>query len=563
MKAVTTAGVATRRVAGQSQGHRMRALVLLARIIGRKHGIEVVFDPGVATAMTDGKVITLPVISSLGDDDHASLIEGLVDHEAMHCRFTDFDVVKEHHSPILRSLTNLFEDVWGEREQAKIYPGCFVNILKSIEVMIDLGMYAGPSQTQAEPIGVVWQNWLIAALLARHYTNERMGRFAEQYRQLVTDRLGPSLVHKIWLTACEVDHVRSTAEAFSLARKVLDLLQGQSGGEGSANQELAQEILDSCAAPADLGEMILAALGGQGKAGSTADDGSHAVLVSAGCGTVDSGGGTKGGGTWAGECKCPEVQKLTDPTLQVAAIEAARPIEIKLGTKLEGLLESRIEAEVGYRRSGRSVASRRLPGLRVGRTAVFERTEEVDGIDTAIALLVDLSGSMWYDYAGTSRGGVPHSDRRVTSCVAVAYAACQVLDRLSIPFQMAGFGDHFMSIKSFHDAWPRAKQLGMAESLGGTALDKALWRLGEDLLVRDEARRVIVFVTDGEPNSGDSALAVMNELAGCGVEFAPLFVGGEGTGFESRLQHQGWKVARAACPQDLSRAFFEAVECAF
>ena len=128
------------------------ALAATASILGHKHGIEVVLDPRANTASTDGKRITLPVVTTLGNEDHVALIEGLVDHEAMHVRHTDFSVLQNGtFSPLVASLGNLIEDVWGEREQAVIYPGCARSIRKSMEVMIKLGWYRGPGDDPVLP----------------------------------------------------------------------------------------------------------------------------------------------------------------------------------------------------------------------------------------------------------------------------------------------------------------------------------------------------------------------------------------------------------------------------
>ena len=114
----------------------VRSLALLARMIGQKSGVEVVFDPRAQTASTDSKKVTLPVVRNIGSEDEAMLIVGLVDHESAHCRHTNFEMIPANQVEMI--IWNTIEDVWIEREQAKAYPGCFRNIVGSMEVMTKL-----------------------------------------------------------------------------------------------------------------------------------------------------------------------------------------------------------------------------------------------------------------------------------------------------------------------------------------------------------------------------------------------------------------------------------------
>lgn len=648
-----------------------RALALLARIIGRRHGVEVEFSPFADTASTDGKKITLPVVSNLGTDDHAILIEGLLDHEAMHCRFTDFEVALGKLEPLVASLTNLIEDVWGEREQGKIYPGCARNIRRSMDVMIRLGWYRGPAAGAQEPPPTMMTNFLINGLLARLYQSQVLDGFARQYRKMLAGVLGEDLVRRIWETACKVDRVSSTSQALALAKEIVALLRqamppespqpsaanagqgsggqsssasssgsgqsnpgdaggsgqpgatsadgsqtGQSGSSpgngsqpsagspgdgsnaqqpggagtsagagggaggpqgqahGSAGSDDAQrkgdairQILGASAdqlASGDMGDRLLAALNGQGKAGKSADDASHASLNGGRRQMSNAAGGPDAGYPLAAPQQA-ESDAFRYKLYNQAAIAMSRGIEVKLGTKLESLLEARTDSFVLHKRAGRRLDARRAPRLSLGKLDVFRTVEEGTEIDTSVQILIDCSASMLNNFAGTARvaGDIPLDETRIVAAAAVAYAAAQVLDKHDVPFAVACFGSRHLRLKSFDARWPVARKLALTDSLGGTATDCAVMRIADDLVLRQEARKLVVLVTDGEPHDEPASVAVMNEVRRLGIEFAVLFIGAQGYKFQRLLKADGYTVARALTRESLASSFFEAVESAF
>jgi hypothetical protein len=548
------------------------------------------------------------LISNLGTEEHAILVEGLIDHEAMHCRFSDFEAFRGL-SPIVASLANLLEDIWGEREQSKIYPGCSHNIRRAVKVMLRLGWF-GPSTGTNESPASVMMNFLINGLRARVYKFSEISGFADQCRSLLESMLGSDLVTQIWGAACKVDDVMSTFQAITLAKEIIALLeqsispnpaQGANGqektsnqlasGEGAAKVEgksaspslggevqpvdehtcqdqmsveeekrkdnAIKQILDAVAgqfANGDMGDRLMAALSGEGKAGMNAYQTNHAE---------NGAGGSRPDG---GQSGYTDVQpKLVDRIVKKqhhhAAVALSRSIEVKLGTKLESLLEARTDSFVLHKRSGHRLDSRRAPRLSVGKTDVFRKVEEDMELDTAVFMLVDCSVSMFADFMGKNDASPQES--RVVAAVAVAYAAAQVLNKHDIPFGMACFGEKHLPLKSFSDKWGSVRQFGMTDSLCGTYTDSAVMRITADLIPRDEARKLVILVTDGEPLDHTGTLAVMNEVRMLGTEFSVLFIGTGGEQFEKKVKGDGYFVARATTQEYLAVSFFEAVENAF
>lgn len=598
----------------------IRALVALARIVGKRHGLEVVFDRQVKTAATDGKRVYLPVISNLGNEDHATLIEGLLDHEGGHCRHSDFDFLRTMKgSPLLFALQNVFEDVWMEREQARIYPGCARNIRKAMVVMMELGWF-GPPKPDSQHPGSVVTNFILMGLRARWFNLDELDDAAEQHRQHAISILGEELVGKIWDVSLKVDSASSTSDAFDLASQIIELLtqaaaqaeenpqqepeqeqqdeQSEDGGssssaagqpddvdqadeaagaeaenaggsdnaspssDSSAGDEVGEgaslpsgqsvrtdvirDVLDASAeeiGSTELADRILEALSDEEKAGATADSTDHADIETE-FGEVPP---------RLGSAETHEADRLVE--------EISRPIEVRLGTQLESLLETRTDCTVTLKRAGRKLASSRIPGMRMGRLQAFVSREEGDGIDTVVAVLEDNSGSMKWDF--TAEWSDDLAPRRITSAAAVAFSLSQVLDRHSIPFALYGFGSRFCAYKRFEQSWTKCKRHTLCDSLGGTHTDYAVMRVSDEILARPESRKLIVLVTDGAPARPLETVAAMTEARSLGIELAVVYIGEGEAEFNEMLKDAGYPVAAALSRDELSKAVFTAVKSAF
>ena len=528
-------------------GNQTLALAALASIIGHKHGIRVTFDPSASTASTDGKNLTLPVVTTLGSEDHAALITGLVDHEAMHIRHTDFDVLRKgNFSPLVRSLGNLIEDVWGEREQAVIYPGCARSIKESMVVMIKLGWYRGPTDDPEQP-SMLFTNWLLHALLARWYKLPELETMAVAYRQKADAVFGADLSNQIWTKTLEVDGVKTTEAGHNLAQSLADLLQSamkdqkQEQRNSSAIQQTVNAQSDDCAAT-DFGSRVCGALGAEGVAGP----GNGQAEPKSVQGTASM---------------SQRVEEDEDRQTQEDAEVLARPVIVGLGNKLDLLLQSKVEEHSEHRRHGRKLDTRRLAGIKLGKTDVYKHTDEEEGINTAVKLILDISGSMQANFDGMVIKDSP--DRRILSAAAAIIAAGQVLERHSIPFSVDLFGSVVYEFKTFEQSWRKQRSNLMTFNGGSTNLYAALKTCLVQLLSRTEMRKQIILATDGDPNYAEEALAIMNLMRKHGIMFSIVFIGGSGRNFEMELKREGYPISRVNSHDALATSFFEALRNAF
>lgn len=711
-----------------------RALALLARIIGRQHGLEVVFSDRAQTASTDGKRITLPLLANVGSEDHSALTWGLVDHESAHCRFTDFSVELGKLPQLVAALTNVLEDVRIERMLALSYPGCALNIRKALRVMMTLGWFRGPDPTKPTSLANAFVNFILLDLRSRANEVEEFKVFAQGFRDLLEPVIGFEMFDRIQMTSHKVYWAQSTKDACAIAHEIADLLreaaqqlaeqqqpqQGDQGqksegdGQSGAHQDQQQGQDDQSGPPQGSGSPQAGtgssedtdgdpeqsgdpgqadgspqATGGpedgESEEGQGGPDQSGSPQQSDGApgagkseddqgdpdqsgGPDTSGGASQGNGNSqpqagqpgagdgdeqadAAAPQDPRIKgiedilnacgddlitgELADSILdalkgenkagadldeevashamtlskdrysrrpfealapvnfedlnaffqahQLAAVDMSRGIGIKLGNKLEELLEARTDTFEVRKRSGHRVVNRRVSQVPLGKLDVFRSVEEEDSPDTVVLMMLDDSGSMFFTFDGRAHvdmqpngasspvtadeirrlSAVKPEQTRAVCANAVAYAAAQALDKHDIPFSLVAFGDGLMPIKSFDERWGSCRsRRGMLRDLGGTQTDCALLGLIEPMALREESRKLVVLVSDGCPNDEESLIAVMSEARLYGVEFAMLFIGDEGQVLEMKLMELGHQVARAKSADALASSFFDAVKAA-
>lgn len=520
---------------------RARSLSLLAAIIGRKHGVRVEFRAG-HSASTDGKVIYLPMLSADATEDDALLLEGLLDHEAGHCRLTDFDFMalkstqKELKAKaLLFPLFNMIEDVWMEREQAKIYPGCFRNIKRSVEVMIDRNLYGG-RVIESNSAADAMRGYLLHGLLARLYENPRLEDFAKSHRGGLVSLVGERLTTAMWETALEVDKVKTTSEAFELARKLLVLIEMERNMKSTPppQKRLLEQMMQEVPSGGDIATMIEEAL-------------------------------TKNGATEMNNPNMPVLGHLRTIRaaeehlydIRLPLTELARPVAIRLGTRLESVLEAKTECETSYRRSGRRLGSRKVVGLTLGNLTAFSNREEGDGLDTALCILGDLSGSMFAPMPTEPElnAVLPHAYAK-TAMLAVG----DVLDRFDVPFMVSAYGETIFDIKTFDDSWRKRKVFLDLHDAGFTMTAEALSHIGVAFAQRQEKRKLALLLTDGNANENSLVIPAMNELARIGVEFAVIFIGDGGKLLEDLIREAGYPVQRVEEASDIAKVTFEAIK---
>ena len=599
-------------------------------MIGRRHGVHVRFANVKTASTTGKMEITLPVLPDVAPAEHEALVIGLLDHEICHVRRTDFRYLSSSRPPLTHCLWNIFEDIWIERVHARQYPGAFENIKTSVLLLqkMDPTWYGPLNDVQGtQPPGPaeLLVHWMLRWTCGRHYNFPIFVRNSEAYRNKLETLVGAAVIDEIEQLAgqCLTSCVESTASAVQLAEQVMELLKQHQAAADDASQRSEQSSgegndADGAASGAGQGQVVdaeaeaiaqaLAEMIGASKDNCPTTDLADKISeflkehtdpeatfqVPAALNQAPRDGKSTG---------IPKMTGAAEPDPLVS--EAVRILRAGLGLRLESYLEAFVENETMYAARGRKLAPRRLSGLRTGKMTIFQKDTEGEAIDTAMGILVDVSSSMFsLDTSGlgiASSGENPRYTKAMWSAdpaslaqrrgyemwlllklaqegsindlalppavmaAAIGFALGSCIDRFEIPFSLNYFGSSALCVKDFDDLWRRCST-PFVRDLSCTELLEPAILLGRSLALRGETRKSLAVITDGDPSEREACAIALAEVQKLGVDVVILFVGEQGTEFETLLHEQGLQVFRVGvrqmgqAPQVIVRALQRSME---
>jgi cobalamin biosynthesis protein CobT len=190
--------------------------------------------------------------------------------------------------------------------------------------------------------------------------------------------------------------------------------------------------------------------------------------------------------------------------------------------KLTKLLMSRAVNSVVYGKCEGEIDDDELWSVETGNDRIY--CQEVDGesIDTAISLLVDMSGSM---------GGGRDSGAWYAMCALIGLG--ETLSQLRIPFEIIGFHSHqyppqienydaknircveceYVVFKSFKEKFRQTRaNLGAVHGYGLNIDHEAVISAAKRLAQRPERRKIMFVLSDGKPNCLEISRNVLGNL---------------------------------------------------
>ena len=524
----------------------------LGSILAGKVGASVKFAD-VPTAMTDGTTVYLSSRLKTGaTEDEAHILRGFLAHEILgHVRNTNFKKMVEwrtkHNSPLASSIENIIEDGRIERAAWSIFPKVRSILNKCVDALVREGKVFQPLDQNDPPEAI------ITALLLLHVRKD-LGQNLDpsSVEALAFPMFGEELCRKMVEIALRGAHSPAGKEGFvgvlEAADEILALLdqsgqgqsdqgqsdQGQSGqGQSDQGQQLNQAQIDAVKAAlggvhpgvSDLGGAMISILTDQ----PVRENENHfAKVITHDQRTTEMG-----------------VMKINPKNGGLPDL-GAKAAANKLGAKLERLLEDRTNHRDIYGEDGR-LCGRRLVSAMSGEQRVFRRaTGENTGLDVAVSLMIDCSGSM--------RGP------DIELAKAAGYAVSEALskyDSQGVALEVLGFNDAIFRIKNFEESFPsRSKCFKALNANGGTRFQATLLQCVKKLSTRKEARKIVLFVTDGD--LGTDPAAAVDTLAVEGVEVRGVLVGAENDAFfvNANIKHFGMAKDASGIPA----AVFKAME---
>ena len=199
----------------------------------------------------------------------------------------------------------------------------------------------------------------------------------------------------------------------------------------------------------------------------------------------------------------------------------------KIRAALQGLVQSQTLSRSQHACRGRRMDGRRLHRLPLGETKLFQRKQAKSAPNTAIHLLLDKSESMGYQV--TDSQGQPMGSRmpialEATLALALAFEGIPGVN----PGVTAFPGSHDDSVFRLLDHGQLVNARTGAFSLaatGSTPMTEAIWFGAASLLRCREPRKVLMVMTDGQPNDTVSTLELLQRCRDSGIETVGVGLG--------------------------------------
>lgn len=556
-----------------------RALPVVAGIIADRTGVEVKTG---GVACTDGKVIYLPPLPlNLDEEDFVCAI-GYIYHECGHVKDTDFSI--PFASPLQRSIAQPLEDVRIEKLRMAQSPGARRYLSRLVGILTQRGLDGKPESFGPVPAGdTVSPHQAFQAYLLYKLRHDVLGQVAIKpvldTATAAMARFPKGMRTKLEALMFEVEQCGSTSDVFALADEIIRMIEDEKEQEQQREQQ--QQDQSSAGADGDDGQPGGSDTspgddptddGGQGGAGDDQGDdaqGNQQQQTNEGGsdhGESDGGDQTQeatasdqtangtGGSSVLNELLSMTddevtetvgevLQKLLNQTAQKAArsgnvVSSANVHPLPLPNKqvdtsrikraINALrvqtmawMSSATECDTQLVHAGMQLDYAQLHQARFG-GPMFLRTEEGIDLNADISILIDRSVSMAL---------------RMQLASEAALAALLAYDIQGISTQVAVFPvagavaggvdeDGVAVVKRWSES-PRYLG-GRIQSLtveGTTPMAQAILWAACDLLKREEARRILLVVTDGEPDDKMATREVIDLARESGVHVIGLGIG--------------------------------------
>lgn len=541
----------------------------VAKIVAARIGVEVVFDASADTASTDGTRIFIPT-SLIGDGDAraVTLMRGFIAHEGVgHIRHTDMEAwtafVRDA-SPLGKSILNIIEDIRIERLACRVYPGIKRILNATVEALKPEGFFDLPAKPH--PAGVV------TGLLLNCLRAEELGQPLDPIpaRAMAFKLFGVSLRDDILNIGRQGSRGSSTVEAVDATKAILTLIgdvakpvanpkpqpvQSAESQEGQAEKDLPQPD----------GNLAVSASQTQGQKHSKSA--TQALTASAkDCGP----GGLEDMAKEAMGKSVGSSQYLTEMPRSIVAVpvQGWRPsarssgISRTLSRKLEDMLQSRVDDEDFSVRGGGRLDARRVSRTKLLDLEVFEREgEAAPGLDTALFVLVDKSGSM----SSPIGASTDTTEAVALDTVSALGDALARFDGRGVSFSVEGFSQTMTAYKPFSAPWRGTRAcLGRYHASGGTDFPSACFTAIGEIAKRPEKRKVILALTDGDVGEISLIASMQKTAVEHGIETRVVFLGinPKGAGYMAKAGgFARYGVANQAV--DVPKAVFAALEDTF
>lgn len=510
------------------------ALPIVAAAYGEKFGVKVLIQG--QDAFTDGERIVIPTANP--DDPHYQQIAwGYLAHEAAHIRHTNFDMVQKASSkPIRKALLNIIEDVRIENELAKDYPGTRRSISQVIEYMVDTQQMSVPEQL--EPASNL-QAWLLFRLRCHFLGQKALTPLYQAVDERVRQLFPAAAMSRLSAMLTAVPSLASTGEVLKLVDAIVAMLEEESrppqdesdadGGDdiGQDASNDSNNSSDSQTPEADSSAMGDAAETGDSDNSDQADNLRQALEASAAQFEPDTFAQVAEvlseqaeGHQGVTPLSLPQAEQAMLGDEAILTLSASESAQIR--ARLRGMVQSSQDNRNHAKRNGLRVATHRLAASQAGESRLFIQRQPRIAPNAAVHLLVDISSSMgkpigegnrkYFHVANEAALALAMALEGIPGVVpAVSYfpgihqeVSIALLPKQSVRHRAACF-----------DQKPR----------GCTPMAQAMWFAANSLLAQKQKRKLMIVLTDGDPDDWAATHDIVDrcrrsgfELLGIGIQ---------------------------------------------
>ena len=510
------------------------ALPIVAAAYGEKFGVKVLIQG--QDAFTDGERIVIPTANP--DDPHYQQIAwGYLAHEAAHIRHTNFDMVQKALSkPIRKALLNIIEDVRIENELAKDYPGTRRSISQVIEYMVDTQQMCVPEQL--EPASNL-QAWLLFRLRCHFLGQKALTPLYQAIDERVRQLFPAAAMSRLSAMLTAVPSLGSTGEVLKLVDAIVAMLEeesrppqdesdadsgndiGQDASNDSNNSSDSQTPETDSSATGDVAET------GDSDHSDQADNLRQALEASAAQFEPDTFAQVAEvlseqaeGHQGVTPLSLPQAEQAMLGDEAILTLSASESAQIR--ARLRGMVQSSQDNRNHAKRQGLRVATHRLAASQAGESRLFIQRQPRIAPNAAVHLLVDISGSMgkpigegnrkYFHVANEAALALAMALEGIPGVVpAVSYfpgihqdVSIALLPKQSVRHRAACF-----------DQKPR----------GCTPMAQAMWFAANSLLAQKQKRKLMIVLTDGDPDDWAATHDIVDrcrrsgfELLGIGIQ---------------------------------------------
>jgi cobaltochelatase CobT len=195
---------------------------------------------------------------------------------------------------------------------------------------------------------------------------------------------------------------------------------------------------------------------------------------------------------------------------EVEAISASS----RMRAKMIGLLESVKRKPTSFGLNGKKIVPSQLVKMATsGEAKIFSKKTEQFAANTAVVILCDYSGSMWGEREMVAK---PATFALHTSLYGLRDVVC-----CSLGFQGDIRNGQDVAVLVGFERKPTSEMFNQ-KCDNGTPLAEGLWAARALLLERREPRKILLVLTDGEPNEFEPTRQAVKAIEAAGIDLAAI-----------------------------------------